>query len=53
MSTGIPSENLSIPSFMAFPIPDCAVATTVAVTTGMNGRASFSIVPAASSRRQD
>ena len=37
MSTGIPSENLSIPSFTAFPIPDLAAAATVAVMTGMNG----------------
>jgi hypothetical protein len=36
MSNGIPSENLSIPSFMVLPMSDCAAAATVAVMTGMN-----------------
>ena len=53
MSIGIPSENLSIPSFMVFPRSVCPAAATVAVTIGKNGVARSSAVAAASSRFQD
>ena len=53
MSTGIPSENLSIRSFMALAMSDCAAAATVAVMTGITCWALFCIGSIASSRCQD
>jgi hypothetical protein len=41
MSTGIPSENLSIPSFMALLMSACSTAATVALMMGTNGAALF------------
>ena len=53
MRTGIPSENLSIRSFMALPTSDCAAAATVAVMTGVNGATLFCVVATSSPRAQD
>jgi hypothetical protein len=53
MSIGIPSENLSIPSFMALPMSDCAAAATVAAMMGMNGVALLCVVATTSPRVRD
>jgi hypothetical protein len=50
MSTGIPSENLSIPSFMALPMSEFAAAETVALVMGMSGEALLCVVATTSSR---
>lgn len=53
MSTGMPSEKLSIRSFMALPMSDCAATATVALMTGMNGAALLCVVETTSPRVQD
>jgi hypothetical protein len=53
MSRGIPSENLLIPSFMTFPMSDCAAAAAVAFIIGMNGVALFCVVETTAPRVQD
>jgi hypothetical protein len=53
MSIGIPSENLSIRSFMALPMSDCEAAATVAVMMGMNGVAFLCVVATTSRKVQD
>jgi hypothetical protein len=46
MSTGMPSENVLIPSLMALPKSVCSATAIVAFITGMNGVSIFPIATA-------
>src|SRR6266478_1274108 len=44
MSIGIPSENISMPSFIALTVSVCSATATVVLMTGMNGAALLVVV---------